>query len=112
MFDTIEHLKDPLSTLQRVRENLRPGGFTFISTGDVQSLTARLLRAKWRLLTPPQHLWFFSARSLPLLLDRLGFRVVSLQYPGVSYRSASFGTSYFVAEPDRYPRISADLCSL
>lgn len=81
MFDTIEHLKDPLSTLQRAREHLRPGGFIFISTGDVESLTARLLRGKWRLLTPPQHLWFFSARNLSLLLDRLGFRVLSLHHP-------------------------------
>ena len=81
MFDTIEHVKDPLSTLRTVYANLRPGGFVFITTGDSQSLSARLLRSRWRLLTPPQHLWFFSVHNLSLLLERLGFCVLVSRHP-------------------------------
>jgi SAM-dependent methyltransferase len=81
MFDTIEHVKDPLSTLRTAHANLRPGGFVFITTGDSQSLSARLLRSRWRLLTPPQHLWFFNLHSLSLLLEHLGFCVLTSRHP-------------------------------
>jgi SAM-dependent methyltransferase len=81
LFDTIEHLPDPVGTVKRVRECLRPGGLMFITTGDSQSIVARLLGRYWRLLTPPQHLWFFGKRNITRLLSQLGFEVLAVRYP-------------------------------
>ena len=81
MFDTIEHLADPLSTLRAVHEHLRPSGSLFITTGDSRSILARLMRSRWRLMTPPQHLWFFDNRNIALMLERIGFAVVSSRHP-------------------------------
>jgi SAM-dependent methyltransferase len=81
LFDTIEHLASPARTLRRANEVLRQDGHVVLSTGDASSAVARVLGAKWRLLTPPQHLWFFDARNLRLLLERSGFEIVAIERP-------------------------------
>jgi len=37
--------------------------------------------AGWRLMTPPQNLWFFTAESINRLASRLGLRVERMGHP-------------------------------
>jgi SAM-dependent methyltransferase len=76
MWDVIEHLPDPRATLEAGLACLRPGGVLALSTGDVNSLTARLHGRDWSLLTPPWHQFFFSRRTMKLLLADIGFDIV------------------------------------
>jgi SAM-dependent methyltransferase len=82
LLDVIEHLPDPHATLQLAVRHLNPGGIIVITTGDFSSLYARLAGSHWRLMTPPQHLWFFTPDSIARLADGLGLRVESLVHPG------------------------------
>jgi hypothetical protein len=52
-----------------------------ITTGDLRSLLARATGPRWRLMTPPQHLHFFTRASLEAALSRAGLRVVSTRRP-------------------------------
>ena len=81
MLDVIEHLSDPAETLGLLRARMRPGSALLLSTGDWGSLLARATGRSWRLLTPPQHLWFFSVRTLTRLLARHGMRVIDVARP-------------------------------
>jgi SAM-dependent methyltransferase len=81
MLDVIEHLDDPGGVLAQLRELMRPGAPLVITTGDFGSPLARAMGRRWRLMTPPQHLWFFSPRTLGALLERHGFRVASVAHP-------------------------------
>lgn len=81
MLDVIEHLPDPAALLRELRGALRDGGRLLITTGDFASPVARLTGRRWRLMTPPQHLWFFSPETLRALLAREGFRVRSVEHP-------------------------------
>jgi len=81
MLDVIEHLQAPDEVLTTVHRHTRPGALMVISTGDFGSLAARLFGRRWRLMTPPQHLWFFTERSLKRLLEQRGFRVVRATRP-------------------------------
>jgi SAM-dependent methyltransferase len=76
MWDVIEHLPDPRATVETAYRWLRPGGILALSTGDVESLTARLHGRDWSLLTPPWHQFFFSRRTLRALLEDVGFTIV------------------------------------
>jgi SAM-dependent methyltransferase len=80
LFDTIEHLPNPSSTIQRAHSILASGGFVFLTTGDTNSLLARVAGKHWRLLTPPQHLWFFSTTNIRMFLERIGFSLVAIQH--------------------------------
>lgn len=71
-WDVLEHLRDPAGVLRAAGRALRPGGVLALSTGDVTSLCARLCGRRWHLFTLPEHLFFFSPRSLRLLLNAAG----------------------------------------
>ena len=81
MLDCIEHLRRPDATLAWAWRALAPGGCLMISTGDWGSLLARWMGRRWRLMTPPQHLFYFTRASLIKLVERTGFRVVETSRP-------------------------------
>ena len=88
MWDYIEHSLDPAGDLAKSNELLAPDGIVALSTGDLDSIAARLTRSRWHLLTPRHHNFFFSARTLVRLLERSGFGVVWLGRPGSRYSLA------------------------
>jgi SAM-dependent methyltransferase len=81
MLDVIEHLSDPRGSLMALRQALVPGGYVLVTTGDFGAPLSRLMGRHWRLLTPPQHLFFFTRQSLRSLFEQTGFAVVSLSCP-------------------------------
>lgn len=81
MLDCIEHLPNPAETLRLLSKALSERGSLMISTGDWGSLHARAMGKRWRLMTPPQHLFYFSYRTLTMLLAKIGSRVVHSSRP-------------------------------
>ena len=81
LFDVLEHLPQPRETLALCRDHLNPGGIIVITTGDFGSPAARLMGARWRLMTPPQHLWFFTQPSMRRLSGALGLAFAHVDHP-------------------------------
>lgn len=81
LLDVIEHLPEPRDALALCAKHLRPGGIIVLTTGDFGSLTARSTGAHWRLMTPPQHLWFFNQDSIRHLAGSVGLRVDTCDHP-------------------------------
>ncbi len=85
LWDVLEHLPEPHAALAEIARILRPGGRLVLTTGDVGSLAARLSGSRWHLYTIPEHLFFYTRKSLRLLLEAHGFRVESLRAEGSTY---------------------------
>jgi SAM-dependent methyltransferase len=81
LLDVIEHLPDPQGTLALCARQLNPGGVIMLTTGDFGSGVARLTGERWRLMTPPQHLWFFTQESIRRLAASLGLEVAACNHP-------------------------------
>lgn len=81
MLDVIEHLQNPESVLSMIFRNLKPGGCIAVTTGDWGSLTAKLMGRSWRLMTPPQHLFFFTQTAMVRMLERIGYRILEITHP-------------------------------
>jgi SAM-dependent methyltransferase len=81
LLDVIEHLPDPHATLELCTRHLNPGGIIVITTGDFGSLYARFAGAYWRLMTPPQHLWYFTRPSVERIARSLGLRMEAFDHP-------------------------------
>ncbi len=69
----IEHVHDPTRLLRRCRELLKPGGFLWIDTPNIDSQGHRIYGAHWRGLEPPRHLVVFSWASLEAALRQADF---------------------------------------
>jgi SAM-dependent methyltransferase len=81
MLDVVEHMQDPGAALAALHRAMRPGARLVLTTGDFGSAIARAMGKHWRLMTPPQHLWFFSPATVRALLGRHGFRVEAIAHP-------------------------------
>ncbi len=88
MSDLIEHLPYPNDTLSIVRKVMAPGGLLFIATPDVDSLFPRISGPKWIEYKPKEHLWYFSRKTIRILLSQNGFKVIKIKTAG-RYRSLS-----------------------
>ena len=73
MFDVIEHVLDPRAILQAAHRGLRPGGIILISTPNLNALSRSALGLSWAVLSPGEHLYYFSEATLARLLERCGF---------------------------------------
>ncbi len=98
-----EHVDAPRAYAARAFDLLRPGGYLALSTGDVGSRAARLLGRRWRLLTPPSHLTYFTRRGMERMLTDAGFSEVGFSTVGYA-RSLDFVAFRLLGEA-RYQRL-------
>lgn len=80
LWETVEHLDDPLGCLQQVYPLLRPGGVLAVSTPNLDSLCYRLIGGKWWPIMPFEHLYYFTPRTLKKMLSRAGFKEKALGF--------------------------------
>ena len=86
-FDLIEHVPDPAAFLAQCRARLAPNGMLVVSTPDTGHVLRPLMRSRWPMLQPMQHLHLFSARALTQTLEAAGFTDVVV---GTAYKTLSF----------------------
>jgi 2-polyprenyl-3-methyl-5-hydroxy-6-metoxy-1,4-benzoquinol methylase len=72
----VEHLPDPLGTVRRMADALTNDGCLVLRTPNAASLASRMLGSRWEWAAVPEHVHLFSPRSVALLLERAGLRVV------------------------------------
>lgn len=84
LFDVIEHVLEPGAWMQAVRRLLAPRGVVVVTTGDTDSLACRLTGRWWHLMTPPEHLTFFSRRGLTEMMTRSGLAVEHVSHQPVA----------------------------
>ena len=75
IFDVIEHLEDPFTSLQNLKDILRKDGVLVIQTPNYQSLMQSMTK-KWSWWMIEDHKWFFTPHSLQKALKKKGFNNV------------------------------------
>jgi len=82
LWDVIEHVRNPRLYLECCKALLGSGGLLFLTTGEFDSLAAKVMGRRWHLMIPPKHLFYFSRRGLFRLLEETGFEILSTAYDG------------------------------
>ena len=83
----IEHLPDPIGSLQECKRILKKDGRLIIFTPNIESLGSRRFGKAWWHLDPPRHFYIFSPLSLKSCVEKTGFNVLALR---TSARSANW----------------------
>ena len=88
----VEHVHDPEALLKACCERLKPGGFLWIETPNLDSQGHKVYGSDWRDLDPPRHLVLFTPKTLFQLLIRCGFVSIrhQVEHPTIP---AVFGAS-------------------
>lgn len=82
--ELIEHVPDPSSLIAEVARVLRPGGIFWATTPHSHGASGRILKLKWSVVSPPEHLHLFSVRGMAALLARHGFQQVKVKTEGLT----------------------------
>ena len=78
MFDVIEHLFDPVTVLEATRRAVAPGGIIVVSTPNYDALSRFVLGVDWAVLSPLEHVYYFTEGTLGAMLRKSGWdRVVA-----------------------------------
>ena len=87
LYHVLEHISELNPFLSELRRILKPSaseekaGTLVIEVPNGEGLQSRLQKADWPYVHPRDHLYYFSARSLPKLLEKHGFCNITLGKP-------------------------------
>ena len=82
--EVIEHVSFPKTFVQEIGKSLRSGGAVYITTPNFNSLLRRQLKSKYDVISYPNHLSYFTSKSLKALFEANGFSKASLVTYGIS----------------------------
>lgn len=75
LFHVLEHLKDPLKIIRKVRDLLVDDGFLVLEVPNIQSYLANKDRLSWKYIAL-EHIFYYSPETLKKILQKEGFRVL------------------------------------
>ena len=78
LWEVIEHNPNPHTIISSALKFLKPGGYLCLSTPNMSGWLAFLMKDKFPMIIPPEHLLYFTPQSLKLLITQHGGRVVRM----------------------------------
>ncbi len=82
--EVIEHINTPNECLQKANKILRPGGFFYMTTPNFNSILRYRLKEKYDVIEYPNHLCYFTLKTLKKAMNQNGFNTNSLTTTGYS----------------------------
>jgi SAM-dependent methyltransferase len=80
LFQSLEHVPDPVAMLQNCGSLLRKGGSLVVSVPNLDSWQARFSGRSWLHLDVPRHQHHFSPSTLKYALEKVGLKVVRARF--------------------------------
>jgi 2-polyprenyl-3-methyl-5-hydroxy-6-metoxy-1,4-benzoquinol methylase len=79
VLDVLEHLPNPEAFLIKIKKNLIDSGILVINVPNAGSIFARICGRSWHSYVPPEHLFYFSKKSLIDALERNGYEILKVR---------------------------------
>jgi SAM-dependent methyltransferase len=83
---TFEHMESPQTVLARIRALLTPGGTALLRMPVASSTAFEIYRADWVQLDAPRHLYLHTPRSVSLLAQAAGLKIVDVVYDSTAFQ--------------------------
>lgn len=95
LWTSLEHVHNPLDLLREVSRVLSKQGAIVLSVPNSASLQFRLFRERWFHLDVPRHLYIYSQKSMGMLCEKSGLRVLRVFNNNLQLNPAGWVGSIF-----------------
>jgi SAM-dependent methyltransferase len=99
----LEHLHEPLKSLQKLYDWAQPGACLALSVPNAASLEFKLFRSRWFALQLPNHLYHFTPSTVRRLLEEAGWEFQAVHHQRVL--SSLFASIGYVLEDKGWYRL-------
>ncbi|MEN7549606.1 class I SAM-dependent methyltransferase [Rapidithrix thailandica] len=83
-FEVIEHINNPKEEVAKFRCLLREGGLVYLTTPNFNSLLRYYLKDKYNVICYPEHLCYYTPKTIARLFKNSGFKKLSVHSTGIS----------------------------
>ena len=83
-FEVIEHINNPIDELTNFHKLLRKEGLVYVTTPNFNSLLRYKLKANYNVICYPEHLSYYTPRTLKKVFTLVGFSTNKIQSTGIS----------------------------
>ena len=83
--EVLEHISNPHEEIAKFNTLLRKGGAAYITTPNFNSVSKLLLQKNWNIVAYPEHLSYYTRKTLSRLFLSSGFDTVRILTSGVSF---------------------------
>jgi 2-polyprenyl-3-methyl-5-hydroxy-6-metoxy-1,4-benzoquinol methylase len=83
-FEVLEHINNGVEHIQKIKSLLRNGGLFYFTTPNFNSVSRKYLGGKWNVIEYPEHLIYYTVRTVTELLTKAGFKRKSVRTTGFS----------------------------
>jgi 2-polyprenyl-3-methyl-5-hydroxy-6-metoxy-1,4-benzoquinol methylase len=95
--EILEHVENPLEFLTEIKRILRPGGLFWGTTPNSRGISGIILGSQWSCVSPPEHIQLFSVRGVHILLEKVGFKTITVLTHGTNPGEIFYGLKQKVA---------------
>ncbi len=82
--EVIEHINNPVEEMQQFYRLLRKGGLVYITTPNFNAIERFLLKGDYAIIEYPEHLSYYTPKTIDLLLTQTGFKKLKVITTGIS----------------------------
>ena len=86
--EVLEHINNPLDEIAKFSTLLRQGGAVYLTTPNFNSVSKLLLGENWNIVYYPEHLSYYTSKTLRMLFGKSGFETMKLRTTGISFSRA------------------------
>ena len=82
--EVLEHLNNPVEHVKKIHELMRSGGLHYMSTPNFNAYLRYKLKGNYDIIGYPNHLSYYTPRTLKKLFIQNGFKVKKMETTGIS----------------------------
>jgi 2-polyprenyl-3-methyl-5-hydroxy-6-metoxy-1,4-benzoquinol methylase len=86
-FEVMEHINTPVEQATHIFNLLRSGGLFYFTTPNFNALERYYLKADYPVISYPEHLIYWTPRTISLLLTSIGFKKIKVLTTGINLSS-------------------------
>jgi 2-polyprenyl-3-methyl-5-hydroxy-6-metoxy-1,4-benzoquinol methylase len=83
-FEVIEHINNPREELEHFYNILRPNGLVYVTTPNFNSLLRYYLKSSYDNICYPEHLSYYTPKTIKRLFTSKGFKPLKIETTGIS----------------------------